>query len=139
MTIRNISRDKYYATPVPRSAKYVLEASIGNLPAGGSTLETVLEWRMLSEAELAASESLDGTLMSQGTTEWIIKKDPYPLVFTRSNLRPQSQSVILVLHVYFMLLITVSLRVFQVHYEPLLTVGTVFDGDPRKMLRWMAH
>ena len=74
MTIRNISRDKYYATPVPRSTKYVLEASIGNLPAGGSTLETVLEWRMLSEAELAASESLDGTLMSQGTTEWIIKK-----------------------------------------------------------------
>ena len=74
MTIRNISRDKYYATPVHRSVKYVLEASIGGLPTGGSTLETILEWRILSEAELAASESSDGTLMSQSTAEWIIKK-----------------------------------------------------------------
>ena len=34
----------------------------------------MLEWRLISEQELAASESASGTLVSQGTGEWVIKK-----------------------------------------------------------------
>lgn len=41
-------------------------------------LKSVLEWRLVSEAELAASGSADGTLVSQGTAEWIINRRSVP-------------------------------------------------------------
>ena len=72
--IRNISKDKYHATAVKRSVKSVQEALIEGVPIGASVLESVLEWHLVSEAELAASESAEGTLVSQGTAEWIINK-----------------------------------------------------------------
>ena len=74
MSIRNISKDKYHATPVKRSVKSVQEALIEGLPGDATILESVLEWRLVSEAQLAASESAEGTLVSQGTAEWIIGK-----------------------------------------------------------------
>ena len=74
VSIRNISKDKYHATPVKRSVKSVQEALIEGLPEGANVLESVLEWRLVSEAELAASESAEGTIVSQGTAEWIISK-----------------------------------------------------------------
>ena len=41
-------------------------------------LSSTLEWRVISEAELAASESAEGTLVSQGTAEWTINKRSLP-------------------------------------------------------------
>ena len=78
MTIRNISKNKYHATSVKRSVKSVQEALIEGLPEGVTLLESVLEWRLVSEAELAASESADGTLVSQGTAEWVINRRSVP-------------------------------------------------------------
>ena len=74
MTIRNTSKDKYCPTPVKRSIKNVQEALIEGLPGSATILKSVLEWKLVSEAELAASESAEGTLVSQGTAEWVIGK-----------------------------------------------------------------
>ena len=74
MSIRNISKDKYHATGIKRAVKSVQEALIEGLPEGVTVLNSVLEWRLVSEAELAASESAEGTLVSQGTAEWIINR-----------------------------------------------------------------
>lgn len=76
MAIENISKDKYKASPVKRSLKSVLTAMVGNLPE--AVLEKVLEWRLVSEMELAAPESVEGTLVSQGTTEWTINRRTIP-------------------------------------------------------------
>ena len=74
MAIKNISKNKYHATAITRAVKSIQKASINGLPAGAVVLTSVLEWRLISEQELAASESANGTLVSQGTTEWVIKK-----------------------------------------------------------------
>lgn len=78
MTIKNISKDKYDATPVKRSVKSIQEAIIEGLPDDVTVLESVLEWYLVSEMELAASESAKGTLVSQGTAEWTIKRRSIP-------------------------------------------------------------
>ena len=72
MAIENISKDKYKASPIKRSLKSVLAATVGHLP--GKVLEKILEWRLVSEMDLAASESAEGILVSQGTTEWTINR-----------------------------------------------------------------
>lgn len=76
MAIENISKDKYQASPIKRSLKSVLTAMVGHLP--GEVLEKVLEWRLVSEMELATSDSAEGTLVSQGTTEWTINRRSIP-------------------------------------------------------------
>ena len=76
MAIENISKDKYQASPIKRSLKSVLTAMVGHLP--GEVLEKVLEWRLVSEMELATSDSAEGTLVSQGTTEWTIDRRSIP-------------------------------------------------------------
>ena len=78
MTIRNISKDKYHATVVMRSAKSVQEAIIQGLHSDVAVLSSNLEWHIISEAELAASESSEGTLVSKGTTEWTITRRSIP-------------------------------------------------------------
>lgn len=78
MTIRNISKDKYHATVVMRSAKSVQEAIIQGLHSDVAVLSSNLEWRIISEAELAASESAEGTIVSKGTTEWTITRRSIP-------------------------------------------------------------
>ena len=76
--IRNISKDKNYPTTINRAAKSVQEAMIQGLPKGASILEGSFQWRLLSEAELVASESAEGTLVSQGSVEWIINRRIIP-------------------------------------------------------------
>lgn len=76
MTIENISKDKYQALPVKRSLESVLKAIIGHLP--GEVLENVLQWRLISEMELAALVPVEGTLESQGTNEWTINRRSIP-------------------------------------------------------------
>ena len=78
VAIRNISRDKYRATLVKRSAKSVQEAIIDGLPDDVSVLESMLEWRIVSEMELASSELVEGALVSQGTAEWSINRRSIP-------------------------------------------------------------
>ena len=78
MTIRNISKDKYHATVVMRSAKSVQEAIIQGLHSDVAVLSSILEWRIISEAELDASESAEGTVVSKGTTEWTITRRSIP-------------------------------------------------------------
>lgn len=41
-------------------------------------LYSVLEWRLISEAELAAAESAEGELVSEGTAEWAIERRTLP-------------------------------------------------------------
>ena len=87
--IRNISKDKNHPTTINRAAKSVQEAMIQGLPKGVSILESALQWRLLSEAELVASESVEGTLVSQGSAEWtinrrIIPSGIYQIKFTAS-------------------------------------------------------
>lgn len=77
MSIRNISKDKYLATPVQRSLKTVLVAKIEGIE-GINAFESVLEWRRVSEMELAASEAAEGSLVSQGTNEWTINRRSIP-------------------------------------------------------------
>ena len=89
MSIRNISKDKYHPTPIRRAVKSVQEALIQGLPDGVSIVESLLQWRLVSEAELAVSESAEGTLVSQGTAEWIINRRSitsgiYQIKFTAS-------------------------------------------------------
>ena len=74
MTIRNISKDKYNPFPVERAVKSSLEALILGLPEGVPPLGSVKEWRLISEAELAASEAPVGTLVSQGTDKLTINR-----------------------------------------------------------------
>lgn len=74
VTIRNISKDKYSATAVKRSVKNFLKALIEGLPEDATVLESVLEWRVVKEAELTASESAEGTLVTEGTAEWVINR-----------------------------------------------------------------
>ena len=78
MAIRNISKDKYHASVVMRSAKSVQEGTIQGLQSDVVVLSSNLEWRIISEAELAASESAEGTLVSKGTTEWTITRRSIP-------------------------------------------------------------
>lgn len=77
--IRSISKYKYHATPVERSAKRLQKAIIEGLPEGATVLESILEWRLLSEAELMSSDLTDGTLVSQGTAEWTIHRRSIPV------------------------------------------------------------
>lgn len=77
MSIRNISKDKYQATPAHRSVKTVLSAKIEGLESF-NVFESVLEWRLVSEMELDASETAPGTLKSQGTNEWTINRRSIP-------------------------------------------------------------
>ena len=78
VTIKNISKDKYHATPVQRSVKSVQEALIQGLNKDLTVLTSTFEWSVVSEMELAASESALGTIVSQGTTEWTINKRSLP-------------------------------------------------------------
>ena len=78
MTITNISKDKYHATPVQRSVKSVQEALIQGLNKDVTVLKSAFEWSIVSEMELASSESALGTIVSQGTTEWTINKRSLP-------------------------------------------------------------
>ena len=78
VTIKNISKDKYHATPVQRSVKSVQEALIQGLNKDLSVLTSTFEWSVVSEMELASSESASGTKVSQGTTEWTINKRSIP-------------------------------------------------------------
>ena len=73
MSIRNISKDKYDATPVNRSVKSELTAKIEGIE-GINAFESILKWLLVSEAELAASESAEGRLVSEGTNEWTINR-----------------------------------------------------------------
>ena len=74
MTIKNISKDSYHPTPVERSTKSVQEAMIDGLSDDVVVLKSVLQWRLISVTELAAPESPNGTLVSQGTAEWTINR-----------------------------------------------------------------
>ena len=78
VTIKNISKDKYHATPVQRSVKSVQEALIQGLNKDLTVLTSTFEWIVVSEMELASSESASGTKVSQGTTEWTINKRSIP-------------------------------------------------------------
>ena len=78
VSIWNISKDKYHATPVKRSIKSTQAAVIEGLPVGVTVLESVLEWRLVSEAELETSDTADGIIVSHGTAEWIINKRSIP-------------------------------------------------------------
>ena len=77
MSIRNISKDKYQATPVKRSAKSVLSAKIEGLE-NFNVLESVVEWRLVSERKLGASETALRPLISLGTNEWTINSRLIP-------------------------------------------------------------
>lgn len=61
-----------------RSVKSVQEVIIQGLHSDVAVLSSNLEWRIISEAELAASESAEGTLVSKGTTEWTINRRSIP-------------------------------------------------------------
>ena len=58
--------------------KSVQEATIQGLQSNVAVLSSTLEWRIISERELALSESTDGELVSQGTTEWTINRRSIP-------------------------------------------------------------
>lgn len=80
MTIRDISRDKYYPTIVKRAAKTALEATIVGLPYDVRILESAFEWRLISEIELAnLTELAVGIVESQGTSEWTINRRSIPV------------------------------------------------------------
>ena len=78
VTIKNISKDKYHSSVVERSAKSVQEAIIQGLQSDVAVLSSTLEWRIISETELASSEPTEGELVSQGTTEWTINRRSIP-------------------------------------------------------------
>ena len=65
------------ATTVKRSEKSIHQAIIEDLP-DKPVLESVMEWRLISEQELTASESPVGTLVSQGTAQWNINRRSVP-------------------------------------------------------------
>ena len=74
MTIRDISKDKYNATAVKRATKSSVQALIEGVPEGVKVLDSVFEWRLVDEVQLRASESPEGTLVSKGTSEWVINR-----------------------------------------------------------------
>ena len=76
--IKNISKDKYHATIIKRSTKSVQEAIIKGLTKTVNVLKSTLQWHLISETELADSESTEGDLVSQGTTEWTINRRSIP-------------------------------------------------------------
>ena len=76
--IKNISKDKYHATIIKRSTKSVQEAIIKGLTKTVNVLKSTLQWHVISETELAESESAEGDLVSQGTTEWTINRRSIP-------------------------------------------------------------
>ena len=78
VTIRNIAKDKYHATVVDRPVKSVQEAIIQGLQSDANVLASTLEWRIISETELGNSESVEGTLVGQGTTDWTINRRSIP-------------------------------------------------------------
>ena len=79
MVIVDMPKDKYNATVVQRSVKSVQQALIEDLPENAPVLQSVLQWRLVSEAELAASESAEGTLEREGSSEWIINRRSLPV------------------------------------------------------------
>ena len=58
--------------------KSVQEAIIRGLQSDVNVLASTLEWRIISETELGNSESPEGTLVSQGTTDWTINRRSIP-------------------------------------------------------------
>ena len=78
MTIRNISKDKNQATPVQRSTKSVQEAVIQGLTNDIYVLGSILEWRLVSEKDLAVSDSAEGIVVAEGVTEWTITRRSIP-------------------------------------------------------------
>ena len=74
MIIRNISKDRYHSTVVTRSVKSFQQAIIQGLPNNVAILTSTLKWRIINETELAASQSAEGKVVSEGTTEWTINK-----------------------------------------------------------------
>ncbi|XP_078351521.1 polycystin family receptor for egg jelly-like isoform X1 [Oculina patagonica] len=77
VTIGDMSKDRYHATPVERSTKRLHRANIEGLPEGVIVLESVLEWRLVSKMELLSSA--EGTLVSEGTEEWTINRRSIPV------------------------------------------------------------
>ena len=78
MTFRDISKSKRRPTVIKRSSRSVHEAIIQDIPSDVNILTNNLEWRIITEQELAASESPKGTLKSQGTAEWTINRRSIP-------------------------------------------------------------
>ena len=74
MTIKGISKDKFYPTIIQRFDKSFQQAIVQGLPDNVPVVGSLLQWRLISEAELAASNSTEGTLVSQGTAEWDINR-----------------------------------------------------------------
>ena len=58
--------------------KSVQEAIIQGLQSDANVLASALEWRIISETELGNSEPAEGTLVSQGTTDWTINRRSIP-------------------------------------------------------------
>lgn len=58
--------------------KSVQEAIIQGLQSDANVLANTLEWRIISETELDNSETAEGALVSQGTTEWTINRRSIP-------------------------------------------------------------
>ncbi|CAH3173478.1 unnamed protein product, partial [Porites evermanni] len=79
VVIVDMSKDKYNATVVQRSVQSVQQALIEGLPENAPVLQSVLQWRLVSEAELASSESAEGTLEREGSSEWIINRRSIPV------------------------------------------------------------
>lgn len=79
MIFRDISTDIYHPTVVKRSTKRSLEVIIEGLPSDVEILQSTLEWRLISKAELETSTgSAQGTLVSRGTAEWTINRRSIP-------------------------------------------------------------
>jgi len=79
VTFRNISTDIYQPTVVKRSTKKSLAVIIEGLPSDVEILQSTLEWRLISKAELETSAgSSQGTLVSRGTAEWTINRRSIP-------------------------------------------------------------
>ena len=133
MTIRNISKDKYHATPVSRSVKKVQEAVIQGLNEDLTVLKSTFEWSVVSEMELAASESALGTLVSQGTTEWTINRRSIPAGIYQVKFNATITLEVKNPHGCSVLLIMVSSRLLQLQCEQSLMGEAVFDGDPKTL------
>ena len=58
--------------------KSVQEAIIQGLQSDAYVLASTLEWRIISETELSNLEPVEGTLVSQGTTDWTINRRSIP-------------------------------------------------------------
>ena len=78
VTIKNISKDKKLATHVKRDVKSFQQAIIHGITDDINVLSSTMEWRLISETEQGASESVEGKLVSQGTPDWTINKRTIP-------------------------------------------------------------